>query len=110
MNDDTKRDRRDRIAHVAQAKAQGGRTAYSTYWATRNRINGVLANEVQIWLREPQPIRSTANPGDVYWYAGEASLWSTWSLEECAKNMRTYPDDERQCLRREGWGGVHVPT
>lgn len=120
--------RRDRIARVAAARDQAGvtplRRGYLTFWVTRDSVDGKLADEVRVWLRRPERellAIVTIDFGDargmpvevvstsVRWRArrddGADACYAVWDLEH-ARKMTTLPDDDRQCVRRDGWGGV----
>lgn len=104
--------RRNRIARVAAARDSAGdtptRRAWVTYWCTRDSRNSIVSDIVRIWLRAPERIRIL---DDVHWAAfredGTASaLYGEWTLAQCERELRTVPDDDRQCVRRDGWFGV----
>jgi hypothetical protein len=74
-----------------------------THWLTRSTApdTGELSNRVQIWTARPR--RIPMGLGAV-WAAEDPAthLYGEWSLEECVYHAKSYPDDDRQCIRVEG--------
>lgn len=113
-------------AHRDAAGATALRRGYLTYWVTRDSVGGVALDKVRVWIREPRraqfkPWPERALAGSVRWYASledvgdgspigsRSALYAEWSLDECRLNTGTIPDDDRQCLRKEGVSGVGNP-
>lgn len=69
-----------------------------TAWLTRDSdANGVLSDEVRIWLDRPERFRDSMG---VYWACRTAeSLWCKGGLEWARYWFRTIPDDDRQLIR-----------
>lgn len=103
--------RKDRIRRVADSRAQAKPARWLTFWVTRDRVCGQLAEIVRVWLREPRMVR--CDDGDVFWYAalenGESAIYADWTLDVCRHELHTLPDDERQVLRKNGNAGVMPP-
>lgn len=93
-----KRDRSQRIKSVAANRER----SYYTFWTSRDRIAGALADITRVWLRAPIMIR--ASDGDAYWVAshddGTSAHFADWTLETCRRQIGTIPDDERQVLKK----------
>lgn len=79
-------------------------TKYATYWVTRERRSGKLADRVEVWLVRPERLRF--DDGDVMWIAPRRlvdmgpTYYGEWSLEQALKNMGPgYPGTDRECVR-----------
>jgi hypothetical protein len=70
---------------------------------TRDREpdTGELAGVSRIWLARPS--RTDVASGAI-WMAPAMleDLYGEWSLDDCLRHARTYPDDDRQCIRVVG--------
>ena len=98
-----KRVRRKAVAEAQGARLDAGTSGISTgkvaFYVTRAVHHGVLRDDVQVWLTKPDRL---AVLDDVHWLGtredGMSSLADTWSLERCAREIGTRPDDARQCI------------
>lgn len=78
----------------------------STYWLTRNRLNGEISIKVDIWLVRPDRLRF--KDGDVHWIAlspGDAEASSKahfgrWTLDRAKHEAGPgTPDTDMECVR-----------
>jgi hypothetical protein len=73
-----------------------------TYWVTRNTVEGVIANTVEIWIARPE--RMLFEDGDVMWMGSlskidEESAWyDEWTIANCLKQCRVIPDTDREVI------------
>ena len=73
-----------------------------TYWLTRDTEpdTAQLSPRVRVWLARPS--RKDAGRGRVWSTPDMGDLYGEWSIDEARYHAGTYPDDDRQCIRREG--------
>ena len=82
---------------------EGAPAPKCTYWLTRNRTDGKLADMIEVWVFEPELLKF--EDGDAMWIGCLAALdkvqtyHGDWTISRCLKECRTYPDDERQSIR-----------
>lgn len=104
----TKAQRRDKIKEVNEARQAQPPQAEMTYWLTRDSdADGVLSEFVDVWLAKPA--RRTFGNGGAYWTAAievvetgdgpKLVKYLVWTKEQCLMKCKTYPDDDRQCIR-----------
>lgn len=74
------------------------------YWLTRDRYDGVLAPEVDVWVSPPEAVPCA--DGDVLWLAPPEAVdrgetyYSTLPLALARQLLGdSVPDDERDCFR-----------
>ena len=73
------------------------------YWLTRDKQGGVLSETVEVWLAKPDLRRF--DDGDVMWLPNlevvdiEVTSYAQWTVEQCLKEIYTYPATERECIR-----------
>lgn len=105
MTDQQKKDRRDRIQRVAEHKRR------LTIWLTRDRFaDGAVSVHVDVWLLKPERVRVA--DGSAYYRlrqgpdaqvkTGEGpkpAHHGTWSIAQCLREVRTYPDDDLMMIR-----------
>lgn len=90
---------------MAKTKSTAGnrnpQTKNYTYWVTRNSYpeSGQFADKVKVWLAKPDRER---NGLGFRWEASAEAYYGEWSIVECLYHVKTYPDDDRQCIRVEG--------
>lgn len=72
-----------------------------TYWLTRDSdiYSGRPSDKVKVWLAKPD--RERIGVG-AKWTAAGDDLYCEWTIGECLWAARTYPDDDRMCIRVEG--------
>lgn len=103
MSASKQRPRRKKIAEVQARRLDEGAAAVCVgrvaFWVSRAVHHGALRPDVQVWLTRPDRVEVAE---DVHWLGtredGTSSLADTWSLERCAREIGTVPDDARQCL------------
>lgn len=72
-------------------------------WLTRDKRNGILSDLIEVWLVKPDLHRF--EDGDVMWLPKlevvdeEATHFAEWTVAKCLKEVYTYPETERECLR-----------
>ena len=96
----TKDERRKLIAERATTSPK----KYATYWMTRDLVSGALDPGVKIWTAVPaRALLIPVVDDTVMWLAlnadGTTAYWQTWTVPECLKEARVYPDDHRQVIR-----------
>lgn len=101
MTADDKKARRDLIKERQEARAARIAQGYATYWLTRSKRDGELSPHVDIWTRRPERVRF--DDGDSFWMAahpdGTGAHYGRWTTQQCLFEIRTYPEDDRQCIR-----------
>lgn len=75
-----------------------------TYWITRDSDpeTGEYSRKVRVWLAKPD--RERSGPKGFQWKSSPEAFYGEWDLGECLYHVKTYPDDDRQCIRVEGDG------
>jgi hypothetical protein len=73
-----------------------------TYWLTRDTEpdTGALSPEIRVWLS--QPSRRDIGRGRVWSTPDMGDLYGQWTIDDALYYVRTYPDDDRQCIRVAG--------
>lgn len=107
MTAEEKKERREKIEAAVEARSE--KAPKQTFWLSRNRLNGTLADKVDIWLQRPERIEF--NNGDVQWlaldaedaYTAESAHYGRWTIArahiECGPGI---PANERECLKVGG--------
>jgi len=73
----------------------------ATYWLTRDRLNGLLSQQVEVWSGGP-PSRHRFRDRDVVWLPREAErvrMIGTWSMPEAQERRLDIPDSDIVCTR-----------
>lgn len=70
-----------------------------TFWITRDRIMGVLADEVSLWRLKPDA--DFADDGDVLWLHTDmdAAHLGMWDISHAKKMYAGSPDNAREIVR-----------
>jgi hypothetical protein len=87
------------------AQATKPRSRTYTYWMTRDSSpeNGTPAPKIRIWTA--MPARIDLGKGAVWMVDDdERDFFCEWTIEQALGTVRTYPDDDRMCIRVEGDG------
>lgn len=88
---------------MTKAIARAGRPKkFATYWLTRDLADGIVSDEVRIWVARPRPCPLVIGEGTA-WFSlkvdGTTALYGVWTIEQCLAECRVYPDDARMCIR-----------
>jgi hypothetical protein len=85
----------------SQSKSEAPRHRY-TYWLTRDSdpVTGELSPTAKLWTAAPD--RRVNGIGHAWSSTFLEDLYGEWSMTECLYHARTYPDDDRQCIRVGG--------
>lgn len=79
-----------------------------THWVTRDSdpATGIASDKVKVWLA--RPTREGVGVGAKWKTENVDDLYGEWPLVDCLYHVKTYPDDDRQCIRVER-DGVRQP-
>lgn len=79
-----------------------------THWVTRDSSpeTGTPLDKVKVWLAKPD--RERDGNGNRWQSSNPEDYYGEWTLMECLYHVKTYPDDDRQCIRVER-DGVRQP-
>lgn len=89
----------DTAPHSAQPQKE------MTYWLTRERdADGKLNPWIDVWLSQPKledhGTRWACSVHTVQTGSGEqAAHYTRWTVDQCLKTCRVYPETERECIR-----------
>lgn len=71
-----------------------------TYWLTRDKKEGMLSPEVEVWVSKPH--RARFDDGDCMWLPDIESVdayFATWTTAESMQTVHVYPETELECIR-----------
>jgi len=86
---------------VNTKKTQASEKLPDVFWVTRDTDQHGLSDEINVWISRPELQRTATG---LCWLGtgvtGIEDRIETWTVAQCLKNIGTYPETARECIRR----------